>query len=330
MLKIERDQLAAQLASVDNILQSLPANDYLGRLGFEGRRDALERELGGLALGEHHRTQIALYFGGDPVIGSLGVQAEFGTHVVGALQDMVSKVWGAQDGAQLQQVGPVKDKDASQLHITNVVHGSFGFVLEELDQEGDPMFQSPLSKVADQVANYIDSFAGENEASFSQLIDELNPRVFQAIKQFFGYIHKGNATFRLVEGERDKQFDRYAVERAWNRAEASDVAEDRIHIEGRLLGVIPVKRRFEIESDETGTVIEGKVGERFGASYLEKMKTQQFAGKRWRALLHKRTVSKVGRTPVPNYTLLDLEELADLGAFDSSVPNKNAGSLCNS
>jgi hypothetical protein len=170
------------------------------------------------------------------------------------------------------------------------------------------MFQSPLSLAADQVAEYIANFAGENEATFSQMIDVLNPRVFQAIREFFGFVHKDKATFRLVEGQRDQQFDRIAVERAWNRAEASNVLEERLHVQGRLLGVIPMKRRFELESDETGTVIEGKVGEKFGQSYLERINNEQLAGKRWRALLHKRTVTKIGRDPVDNYTLLELEE----------------------
>jgi len=223
---------------------------------------------------------------------------------------MLTKVWGGLEGAEIQQTGPVKDKDASQLHITSVVHGSFGFLLEELGEQTESMFQSPLSQAADQVANYIASFAGENEATFSQVIETLNPRVFQAIREFFGYMHRDKATFRLVEGEHDQQFDRTAVDRAWNRAEASAVEEERVTVQGKLLGVIPIKRRFELESDETGTVIEGRVGEKFGNTYLENISTQQFAGRRWRALLHKRTVTKVGKSPSANYVLLELEELS--------------------
>lgn len=144
-----------------------------------------------------------------------------------------------------------------------MVHGSFGFVLEELESQDGRLFQSPFSQSADQVAEYIINFAGESEARFSQMIDTLHPRVFQAIRTFFEHLHKDKATFRLVEGERDEKFDRTAIEAAWNRAEASSVLEDRLTIVVRLLGVIPMKRRFELESAETGIVIEGKVGEKF-------------------------------------------------------------------
>jgi hypothetical protein len=294
MLKIERDQLAAQLAAVKYMLASLPANDYLGRMGFEHRQQALQEKLDALRGVEEKRAQVALYFGG---------------RALGSFQDLLSKVWGALDGAQLQYMGPIRDKDASHLHITSVVHGSFGFLLEELDEQIEPMFQSPLSKATDQAAEYIASFAGENEATFAQVIDTLNPRVFQSIRGFFGYLHKGNATLRLVEGERDQQFDRHAVERAWIRAEASDVAEDKVPMEGTLLGVIPMGRRFEFVPDESGIVIKGKIGERFSHSYLENLGTRQFAGKRWKAMLFKRTVTRVGREPYDQYTLLELDEI---------------------
>jgi hypothetical protein len=309
MLKLERDQIAAQLAALNQILHSLPGDDYLGRVGFESQRDELEDRLTHLAGIVHNRARVALYFGGGPVIGSDGIQAEFGTKILGTFQDLVTKVWGSLDGIDIQPMGPIKDKDASQLHITSVVHGSFGFVLEELEGQDEPLFPSSLSQAAEQAAQYISTFTDENEVRFSQLIDTLNPRVFQSIREFFGYLHKDKATFRLVDGEIDRRFDRISIERAWNRAEASNVLEERLYIVGRLLGVIPVKRRFELESSETGIVIEGKVGSQFGQSYLERMNNEQFAGRSWRALLHKRTVAKLGRDPADYYTLLELQEV---------------------
>jgi len=116
MLKLERDQIAAQLAALNQILHSLPGDDYLGRVGFESQRDELEDRLTHLAGIVHNRARVALYFGGGPVIGSDGIQAEFGTKILGTFQDLVTKVWGSLDGIDIQPMGPIKDKDASQLH----------------------------------------------------------------------------------------------------------------------------------------------------------------------------------------------------------------------
>ena len=311
MLKLDRDHLAAELSDLNSLLESLPENDLLGRVGLEARRDEVRRRYEGLADYVERKAKIALYFGGDPVVGSAGIEVGFGTHVVGTFQDLISKVWGTADGAQLMPMGPVRDREEAQLHITNLVHGSFGFLLEELDQTGEPMFETPLKKAADQVSEYIVNFASESEAAFFGVIEDLNPRVFQSIRQFFAYMHSAKATFRLVEGERDEKFDHFAVERAWYRAESSKVDEEHVHVRGRLLGVIPMRRRFEFEPDDGNQIIEGKVGEKFSQSYLERISTEQFAGRRWKALLHKRTVEKAGRMPVDKYTLLELDEIGE-------------------
>lgn len=309
MLKLDRDQITAEVAALDALIASLPANDFLGRVGLQARRRELAQHLEGFAERTDRRAKIALYFGGSPVIGSIGIEAGFSTNVIGSFQDLLSKVWGEAESGQLAAMGPVKDKSASKLHITNLVHGSFGFLLEEMDEIGEPLFQTPLARAADQVAQYIEGFANEDDAVFSETIDEMDPRVFLSIRDFLGYIYRGKATLRMVEGERDSGYDRTAIERAWHRAEESSVDEDRVRVEGRLLGVIPMRRRFEFEPDGAREIIEGAIGEKFGQSYLQRMSEEQFAGRRWRALLYMRRVTKLRRRPAEHYTLLELEEI---------------------
>lgn len=311
MLKIEREQLAAQLAAVNAMLQTLPPNDHLGRIGFEARRDELLQQIQALGEVDERRAKVALFFGGNPVVGSVGIETTFGTSVMWSFQDMMTKVWSSFDEAQpLMQMGPIRDKQASQLHITSVVHGSFGFLLEELDDQSEPLFRTPLSEAADRVTNYIISFADDNENAFTETVEALNPRVFNSIREFFGHMHGGNATFRIVEGEVDKQFDHHAIEIAWKRAEGMKVDEQQVRIEGQLLGVIPVGRRFELQPAGGGPVVRGKISESFGETYVQNMSNQQFAGRLWRALLLKKTIEKIGRPPVENYTLLQLDEIS--------------------
>ena len=73
--------------------------------------------------------------------------------------------------------------------------------------------------------------------------------------------------------------------------------DERYTIDGKLLGIIPLGRRFEFEPDGASQVIKGQVGEQFSESYLERMSTEQFAGKRWRAPLHHVEVTRQGREP---------------------------------
>lgn len=309
MRKLERDQLAADLAALDSLLATAPASDVLGRIGLEARREEVRRRFDELAEVAERRARVALYFGGEPVIGSMGIEAGFGSNALGTFQDLLSKVWGTAEGGQVAAMGPIKDKEASQLHITHLVHGSFGFLLEELDEEGEPLFETPLNKAAARAVEYIASLAGEDEARYAALIEIINPRVFQSLKGFLGHVYRAKATLRLVEGERDERLNRDAVERAWHRVDESDVDEDRVEVEGRLLGVIPVRGRFEFEPDGAQKIITGKVGEQFTQSYLERINTEQFAGRRWKAVFTRRVVTRVGRPPAEAYTLVELDEI---------------------
>ena len=308
MLKFDRDYIQAEISALTALIASLPERDYLGRSSLEARRQDLVEELDKLAAASENRAKIALYFGGEPVVGSAGVETEFSTSALSSFQDLITKVWGAGVG-NLSAMGPVPDKAASRLHITSVVHGSFGFLLEELDDQGEPLFETALRKAASTAVHYVASIADENEARFTETLEQLDPRGFSAVRDFFSSIYRRKATLRLVEGTVDARFDRTAVERAWNRLEAAKVDEDRYTLEGKLLGIIPLGRRFEFEADRATQVIKGKVGERFSESYLERMSTEQFAGKRWKATLHRVAVTRQGREPSERFTLLELDEI---------------------
>ena len=311
MLKLDRDYIQAEISELTALIASLPERDYLGRSSLEARHQDLVEELDKLAAASENLAKIALYFGGEPVIGSAGVEAEFSASALGNFQDLITKVSGARTG-NLPTMGPVPDKAASKLHITSLVHGSFGFLLEELDEQGEPLFETALRMAANTAVHYIASIADENEARFTETLEQLDQRVFSAVRDFFSSIYRGKATLRLVEGTVDVRFNRTAVERAWNRLDATKVDEDRPTFEGKLLGIIPLARRFEFEPDGATQIIKGKVGERFSESYLERMSTEQFAGKRWKATLHRVVVTRQGREPSERFTLLELDEIENV------------------
>jgi hypothetical protein len=311
--KLDRDYFEAELQAINALVDDLPANDVLGRRSLESRRDEVVRKLEAIDRVSVNRAQVALYFGGDPVIGSAGVQAGFSAGAIINFQDLITKVWAAAGGA-LRPMGPVPDKELSQLHITQLVHGSFGFLFEELDEQGEPMFETPLRRAADTAISYVSRFADESEARFTEVIEEMDQRVFQAVRNFFSVVHKGKATFRVVEGDLDARFDRVAIERAWQRVEETDVNEQTVRLEGRLLGVIPIGRRFEFEPDARDRVIRGKIGEQFTELYLERINREQLAGRRWRALFERMTVERPGRPVIEKFTLLELDAIPQNGA----------------
>ncbi len=307
--KLDQDRLKAELATLEAILAQLDAQDYLSRIGLESRQAELRGSLEHLR--EHGETQarVALFFGGDPVVGSEGVRARFAGDAVGSFQDILTNVWGSNQERPVAVAGPIRNQELSNLHITALLHGSVGFLLEELDPSGQVLFESPLKNAAEQAAKIVSGFAAEDDRAFASVIEEITPRVFKSVQKFLRCVHSDRATIRLVEGEVDLQIDHDGIERAWQRAEESKVDEERVYLNGRLIGVIPIHRRFEFQPDGASMIF-GVVGEDFSQSFLERMTTEQFIGKRWRGFFHKKLVEKIGRPPVDRFTLLRLEDEA--------------------
>jgi hypothetical protein len=305
--KLDEDRLNAELVTLEAILAELDSQDYLSRIGLESRRVELRASLA--RLREHGETQarVALFFGGDPVVGSEGVKARFAGDAVGSFQDMLTNVWGSQQERPVASAGPIRNQELSNLHITALLHGSVGFLLEELDPGGQTLFESPLKNAADQAAQIVGGFAAEDDQTFAAVIEELSPRVFKSVQKFLRCVHTDRATIRLVEGDVDLNIGHDGIERAWQRAEESKVDEERVYLSGSLIGVIPIHRRFEFQPDGASMIF-GIVGEDFSQSFLERMTTEQFIGKRWRGFFHKKLVEKIGRPPVDRYTLLRLED----------------------
>lgn len=306
--KIERDQLAAEIASLEAMLQALPTNDPVGRLGFESRLRELRARLEAVTADEERRAAVALYFGGEPVIGSRGIRADFGSAMIATYQDLVAKVWATLQGGALPLRGQIKDRDAAQLHITSLVHGSVGFLLEEIDERGEPLFPSPVKEATHKVTEYMEQFTAEDDQPFNRMVEEINPRIFASLRDFFKWMHKEHAVFRLVEGETDRSFDEGAIERAYTRAEATEIEEEDIPVEGELIGVVPYARRFEFRTSPGNELISGKVAESFSEAYLERIHRERIVGQKWQAVLRKRETRKPGRL-IESFILLEIREL---------------------
>jgi hypothetical protein len=292
--RLEHNRISAQLSAVEELLATIPHSNFASRVGLEERRDELRKELDGIQKSVEKLASVALYFGGDPVEGSRAIEADFAANVLSSYQEIVTKVWS--EGVREQSIEARKiPKEASHLHITDVVHGSFGFVLEEIDHKGIPLFKSALKEAMDKSVELILGIADQDEDLFSDVMAVMNVSVFTAVRNFYRVIRNSKAVFRLVEGNVDQTFDVVSVERAYERAEYTTTEEEEFDIEGELLGVIPIGRRFEFKRKDDGKVISGKVGLLFSQDYLDRVSKVQLTGRPCRGFFQKREIKKTGR-----------------------------------
>jgi hypothetical protein len=262
--KLEQDHTQADLASVDALIDQLSDEDVMMRAGLESRRAELRAAIEAFDQKVQHTASAALFFGGRPVAGNRGIESEFGGSVVTKFQDLVAKLMPRDRG--LGQRGVVPNKDAATLHITNVVRGSFGFLLEEIEPQTQ-LVETALKHAMDKATQLLKAFAEPSEDRFRETVESVDDRVVATAREFFTLMRQSGATLRLVAGQSDNTFSSEAVARAEERADTTAVEEASEILGGQLGGFLPDAHQFEFRATGSGT-IRGKVDRMLSASEL--------------------------------------------------------------
>ncbi|CAO3406308.1 hypothetical protein [Azospirillum largimobile] len=256
--KIRKDYIAADLANVERMLSQVSDNDILTAMSLESRRDELVEQLQSLEDLRETYASAAIFFSGSPVVGSRGIASEFAGNAISKYQDLVSKIHSLRSKGILAQRGVVAGKELSKLHITNVVRGSFGFQLEEIADQSS-LVDSSLKDAVDQATEVMQSFGSEEEERYVSAAATIDERVLSTVRDFFNLMKGDNACFRLVAGNIDRSFDRNAIERAAERAQATHVSDDNEIIIGQLSGIMTEARQFEFRTKSDRGTIRGKI-----------------------------------------------------------------------
>jgi len=195
--KLEHDRTRADLASVESLLDQLSDEDVMMRLGLESRREELIAAIQGFDDQEETTASAALFFGGRPVAGNRGIESEFGGSAVTKFQDLVAKLLAREVG-ELGQRGVVPKKDAATLHITNVVRGSFGFLLEEIEPQHE-LVETALKSAVDHASKLLRAFTEPNDEKFQEAVETVDNRIVSTAREFFDLMRDSGATLRLAK-----------------------------------------------------------------------------------------------------------------------------------
>lgn len=265
--KLQRDFVRADIAAVNALLAQLDDEDVMSRFGLESRLEELQASISELdSLPVETNASASLYFGGRPVVGRRGIESQFAGEAVAKFQDIVAKVLALKNG-ELKQRGTVPGKATSTLHITNVVHGSFGFLLEEIEPQTE-IVDSSLKLAVDETSELLDAFGKPDEEEFRTAIEAIDQRLLATAREFFGLLKTSGATLRLLAGEVDRSFGSEAVARASERATTTTVEETDDFVIGQLGGILPEAHQFEFRTVGELGVIRGKVDKNIPSSEL--------------------------------------------------------------
>ncbi|MBD3653266.1 hypothetical protein [Kangiella sp.] len=307
--KLNIDSLSSEITTVNELLQSAhQAGDIVGEMQLEHRLNELTKKLEALREKNiiDNSASIALFFGGQPVLGSKGIAAEFAGLALEQFQNLIAKVFATSEVGELGERGKVPLKGNSELMVTGLARGSFGFVLDEMSEQSE-LEASQMSHVIDKAAFILRDTAAQDDAIFESLLDDLDSRTLIALKDLFANLDKNKATIRVVENDLDFTLDVAAVHRARVRTEATSIDEKTIEIEGTLVGFLPEHKKFELR-DKKQNLIYGSATKEAVEQFLKA--TESVIGKKCLVKVSVKTVAPLNR---PSKDVMRLIEFLRLG-----------------
>jgi hypothetical protein len=305
--QLERQYLQANLSQVQALLADCtPDEDPIGHHQYSQLVDELKSKLVGISdVVAKAPAGVALFFGGRPVIGSHGIQAEFGSKILDRFQKIVSQRYASTESGPLATRGRVPFKDNTHLLITDVVRGSFGFVLQAAQDDASDETDTSLKAVVDNVASTISRVAAQDDMLFDEAVSEIDERQKNSLSEFFKLLDTEGATMRIVEGERDFELDQASVQRARGRVEGLQISEKTQELTGQIVGWSDVSAKFELKLHGSLDIVQGTVSR----AELERVETEgiETYHKHLRASVKVREVMAKNRAPKLSYTLMSLE-----------------------
>ena len=182
--------------------------------------------------------------------------------------------------------------------VTQVAKGSFGFILDEVSDQLE-ITETALKHTVDYVLDLINASAQPDDETFEKLIESLDKRVLQSLKDFFITLDKAHSTMRLVGDNQEYSLDSNWIHRARQRTEATEIDEDEELVELKVLGLLPEHCKFEAVTRE-GNIIYGSTT-RLAAEQFR----SELIGKQVRVNLLTKSIKPLRRPERTVYKLLE-------------------------
>lgn len=307
LLQLEQQYLRANLAQAKAFLADAQLDDDpIGQHQFAQLVDELSGKLSAMpnAIAQAP-AGVALFFGGRPVVGSQGIHADFSSKALEGFQKIVTLRFASEELGPLAPKGRVPLKDSAHLLITDVVRGSFGFVLQAAASDDASLAADiSLKSVVDKVASTISRVAAQDDMLFDEAVLEIDERQQKSLSEFFKLLDTEGATMRIVEGERDFELDQASVQRARGRVDGLLISEKTQELAGQIVGWADVSAKFELKLHDSLAIIQGIVCR----AELERVEAEglETYHKHLHVSVKVREVQAKNRAPKLSYTLMSL------------------------
>jgi len=263
--QLTRKSLAEDLAEVEAMLHARPDQGDTISMLWRNRVEALRQELATVDAAEGSTASVALIFDGLPVVGAEEIRVDFATKALEQYQALVSSIFADVLGADIGAKGRIPHAHQSKLYIRDIVHGSMGFVLDERAPAQPSMLETPLKNSVERATEILAALA--DPARFDQTVDELKPRIVDAVKAWTRTLRKFGAEMKVVADHSELKLDHKAIGDLDDRLNDVQIVEDPHTLAGVLNGVLPEHETFEFTPDEASIALSGTISEALAERY---------------------------------------------------------------
>lgn len=285
--------------------------DVVSVTNFRSRLSVVKDDLEALVARDAHVGEVAVLFDGSPVQGTTAIDASFAAQAVTNFQGIVTRLFAASLKGQLASKGKIKGAGIAALNMRGLATGSFGFVFEEKDAHQSSVMKTPVREALEKAASLFVEFTQEDDDDFLIEVDDLNPRVFNALAKFFRHLEKNAATLKTNFPDKAFSFDRADIERAYKRIADTNVKIEDVVWTGTLVGLSPIMRTFDFKKDGDDEIISGKFSHQVSQDYLERIEAHDgiTLGDRFEAKIEIGTIRKPDGTISTTHIVTDLADV---------------------
>lgn len=192
--------------------------------------------------------RLEMFFDGEPV-NQGQIELKFASNMLGDARKLIAAAHHSRTrSGPLSNLGTLTTPQRVMLASTPV--GSFGFELVEEPEEPAALpfaERTHLAQAMDEVVGLFESV--HREEDIGGLLVEQDPRVLAKLRDMLHHIRSAGASVRFVSPTRNVSLSRHDIEQARERLAEGEKSVRKIDYEGRLEGILPVDRVFELRVD---------------------------------------------------------------------------------
>lgn len=235
-------QLQTQIFETEKLLALANGNPFIV-ISLNERLKDLKEQLENLQ--EVIEPKITLLFSGDMVYGSKGINSNFVSRTMLPIQSLIKlqtslERYGKKPGKR----GKIKGKNLSELYLTSLEKGSFGYELSLLNPH-DIFEEQEVSESIQSVIDIIYDISAD-DSSYEKQIHNLTPRGLILLNSFFKELSDSNSILKMESGSNFKEISKDQIKAAYTRISSTMCTQDEIVIKAIYKGALIDTGKFEI------------------------------------------------------------------------------------